>query len=435
MQGASSPRAVPPPPGARHPQVFDFSRYQPSPIYDVQLPNLPQKNKVKISLPKVNMSSIVLPGERPGGGTGGPCLGRPRLGLPCLGRVPLPSPGLPPQRSPCLLPFPPPRPATGPDTKDVVVVNVVPADLPPLHQTQVNVDLRNASMWKAPSPVKVVPSSSVENTRVSIVELPPIKVPEVPPVLTVDFRTNDTFADKIAEKMKAKNVTVPDLQVVAVTLPTIPKLGRDVNIDMGTINVDKFNPFNYNGDDGGLTEYVTGIDVKPPSFNRVPALNKPFITPGNLTVKQPVGGKGKGWGFSVNVEDKLSGGSPLTPFKPGASSGNFMKVAGDIAGSFTARGQYCSYKCCPACKPQPVKVEYAEPLYTCQAGCSYDPTERRCVCESAAKLPCPAGKKLCQVAAVGLTDLCVEASLHDKLCLASGTLCLAQNKVPVCPAA
>jgi hypothetical protein len=53
------PQPAPPLP----PQLVDFGRLQKGPVYEFQFPNLPERNKVTVNLPKVNMSTIVLPGE------------------------------------------------------------------------------------------------------------------------------------------------------------------------------------------------------------------------------------------------------------------------------------------------------------------------------------------------------------------------------------
>jgi hypothetical protein len=44
-------------------RVVDFSKLQKGPIYEVKLPDLPIKNKVRIDLPQVNVPTVVLPGE------------------------------------------------------------------------------------------------------------------------------------------------------------------------------------------------------------------------------------------------------------------------------------------------------------------------------------------------------------------------------------
>lgn len=44
-------------------QFVDLGHLQKGPVYEFTLPNLPPKNTVTVNLPKLNMSTIVLPGE------------------------------------------------------------------------------------------------------------------------------------------------------------------------------------------------------------------------------------------------------------------------------------------------------------------------------------------------------------------------------------
>ncbi|GBF93683.1 hypothetical protein Rsub_06786 [Raphidocelis subcapitata] len=383
-------------------RVVDFGKLQKGPIYEVKLPDLPIKNKIRIDLPKVNVPTVVLPGHA---------------------------------------------------EKEVVVVNVQPPDLPPSHQITVKINASDTNFWKAPHPITITPrgNGTSGDTKVSLVELPPIKVPSIPPLLTIDFRNNNSYADAVNKAVDAKlakfgkNFTQPDLQVVQVKLPRVPALGRNINITMPTIDLGRYMPSKGN-DTGELKLKVSVVNATLPSLNRIEALNKPFITPGNFTVTH--GPKGKGgyapWSFSVSVEDKLRGGSKVTPLKVGEplpkdSLINVLREAAVSSLPGSVSGQYCHYKCCPACKPAPVKVEYADPIYQCPEGCGFDQATSRCLCSAAAALPCPSGKRLCEAGAkgfsFGLTGLCVDEGLHDKLCLSQGAVCLAQNKVPQCPSA
>jgi hypothetical protein len=387
------------------------------------------------------------------------------------------------------------------------VVNVAPPDLPPSHQIQVNIDASDTNLWKAPHPVTVTArgnGTQASDTKVSLVELPPIKIPSIPPIVTVDFRNDKNYADMVNKAVDAKlakfgkNFTQPDLQVVQVSLPRVPALGRDVTVKMPTIDLGRFMPSKGN-DTGELKTKVGGavalllvwapgprpdsfearrlggrnagnqrapallthttplpappfpapqvsiIDATLPSLNRIEALNKPLIKPGNFSITHAPKGKGNfaPWSLKVSVEDKLTGGSKVTPLKigeplPKDSLVNVLREAAASSLPSSVSGQYCHYKCCPACKPAPVKVEYAEPIYTCPADCSFNAEEGRCMCSPAEAVACPTGKRLCELGAkgftLGLTGLCVDEGLHDKLCMSQGAVCLAQNKVPECPA-
>jgi len=337
---------------------------------------------------------------------------------------------------------PPPHPTKikpGHLEKEVVAVNVQTPDYPPTHQVKFTVDLSNATFLGEPRAIKIEPKGDKGDTRVQMVQMPPIKVQQFPPIVTIDMRSNKSWADVVHLK---KNYSQPDLQVVKYYLPNIPKLGHDVNISMGTIQVDRYNPIHVEGN-GELKTHVTLVNGTLPSLNRIEALNKPFFKPGNITLATK-GTAGKGaWGVQLKVEDIMSGGKgEAKPINVGApmekhSVMNIMKeaIASTIPGTdeYKKEGQFCSYKCCPACKPQPEKVEYAEPLFTCKAGCSLDQSAGKCVCAAAKVQACPAGKKVCEVAGIS-SGLCVEDSKFDKVCLAHGAVCLAQNKVATCDA-
>ncbi len=313
---------------------------------------------------------------------------------------------------------------------------MIPPDQPPSHQVKVTVDLSNTTFLGEPRAVKITPKGDDTYTRVNIVTLPPIATQRIPPIVTIDHRTNHSLADVI--KLR-ENFTQPDLQVVKYTLPTIPKLGRDVTINMPTINVDRYNPIHVDGT-GELRTKVTVINGTLPSLNRIEALNKPLFKPGNFTLATK-GTSGKGaWGVQVRVEDVMSGGKgEAKPINLGDamhpdkdSVVNIMKDAIASVTPGTAKWneekQFCQYKCCPACKPQPEKVEYAAPVFACKGDAKL--VDGKCVAAPAATA-CPAGKKVCEVAGVS-SGLCVEEGKFDKVCMAHGAVCLAQNKVEAC---
>ena len=457
------------------PQVrfVDLGRLQKGPVYEFTLPNLPPKNTLTVNLPKVNMSTIVLPGELA-------ALSFPLLSLACLSCLPcllaclladcllaaclleLPACCSRPRvcrllsclhPHPCtrtdaqradLLPVPltpkqpppPKKPTTGHKEKEVVAVNVLPPDAPPTHQIKITIDKTNATLMNLPKPLKITPKGDVTDTRVQVVELPPINVKALPPILTIDMRKNKTFSDKISLKA---NYTDKDLEVVKYYLPTLPKMGRDVNLTLPRVNLDRYLPAKGPAeDDGKLKTTVTVINATLPSLNHVEALNKPLIKPGQFALGFKKAGKGLSpFGIKVTVEDVLTGGkgkaTPLDIGKP-LPDDSIVNVLKDAVKSGFDSKQYCKFSCCPVCKPQPETIEYADPVYECEDGCSYDASAGKCVCQKASPLPCPPGKQVCEVAGAG-HGLCVDEGAHAKLCLAHGAVCLAQNKVAQCPAA
>lgn len=318
-----------------------------------------------------------------------------------------------------------------------MVVNVQQPDLPPTHQITVKVDARNASFANLPKPIKLTASGLANDTRVTLVQLPPVTVPKMPPVFTIDLRHNFT-----AFPLKQNASARPDLKVVQIALPQIPKLGRDVNITLPTINLDRYMPAKP-ADSGALNLTVSVVNATLPSLNRIPALNKPLIKPGNFTVgfkgKPTNAAMGKGnWGVQVTVEDVMSGGSPVTPLQFGGPlpESSVIKIVKDaVVSVFDEKaGQFCHTKCCPACKPQPVKIEYAQPIVSCAAGCDLvDPTAGQCVCKAAAAAPCPAGKKECAYAP-GHPSICIDEK-SNAMCVPHGAVCVATGKVDTCPAA
>jgi hypothetical protein len=69
-----TPVKVIPEPG--HVHVINLAAAQTGPVYEIQLPGLPQSNNIDITLPKVNFTGVTLPGEAP-------------LSCPCFGWVAL----------------------------------------------------------------------------------------------------------------------------------------------------------------------------------------------------------------------------------------------------------------------------------------------------------------------------------------------------------
>lgn len=289
------PVEVIPEPGKVH--VVNFGAAQTGPVYEFALGGLPQRNKIDITLPKVNFTGVTLPGNR---------------------------------------------------NKDLVIVNVKEPDMPPNHRIKVTVDESRAGLNNFPLPVKV--NGLIPNTtNVNLVSLPPIAIPDLGTIVTVDARHNST-APRI-------DLQMPDLEVVRVQLPDPPKLGRDVKIVMPGIDLNRYVPAGiFPGDDGGLNLTTTVIDAKLPSFNVIPALNKPLIKPGGFAIGTKGNGAGKGaWGVQVSVEDQMTGGSPLSPIQIGGPlpPDSAIGIVRDaiVAALDPTSGQYCNNRCCPACKP------------------------------------------------------------------------------------
>ncbi|KAI8472974.1 MAG: hypothetical protein J3K34DRAFT_375797 [Monoraphidium minutum] len=358
--------------------VVNLGAAQSGPVYEFQLPGLPQRNKIDITLPRVNFTGVTLPGNR---------------------------------------------------NKDLVIVNVQNPDMPPDHQVKVVIDESRAAPNNFPLPIKVNGVGDVGVTN--MVELPPITVPDFGTIVTLDARHNST----------APNITLTglnDLEVVRVTLPDPPKIGRDVRIKFPDVNVNRFIPAGIKpGDDGGLNLTTTVIDATLPSFNVIPALNKPFFKPANFSLSTKGNGAGKGaWGVSVTVEDTLIGGQgPVSPIKIGGPlrPDSAIGIVRDAVLSYIddESGQFCQNKCCPKCKARPVKIEYAQLIVKCPAGCEGTADGGACVCSAAQLSACPAGKVPCDTAH-GATGLCIDASMHAMACKPLAALCTAKKQLVDC---
>ncbi|KIZ04837.1 hypothetical protein MNEG_3119 [Monoraphidium neglectum] len=300
------PVKVIPEPG--HVRVVNLAGAQTGPVYEFNIPNLPERNKININLPKVNFTGVTLPGSR---------------------------------------------------DKDLVIVNLKNPDMPPRHMIKVTVDASKAGIANLPLPYKLK-ASGPNTTNINAVTLPPINFPDrIGNIVTIDARHNTT-----GPKLEVKGL--PDIQVVSVTLPNPPKFGRDVNLTLPNIDLQHFVPAGIKpGDDGGLNLTTTVIEAKLPSFNVIPALNKPFIKPGNFSISTKGDGAGKGaWGLSVSVEDVMFGKpTPVAPIKIGGpiKSDSALGIIRDAVVSYidNESGQFCHNTCCPACKPRPVKTEFA----------------------------------------------------------------------------
>lgn len=313
--------------------------------------------------------------------------------------------------------------------KDLVIVNVKDPDMPPNHRIHVTIDESKAGIANMPLPLKV--NGLLRNTtNVNMVSLPPIAIPDLGTIVTVDARHNST-APQI-------NLQLPqDVQVVSVTLPDPPKIGRDVKINMPGVDLNRFVPAGiFPGDDGGLNLTTTVIDAKLPSFNVIPALNKPLIKPGSFAIGTKGNGAGKGaWGVRVSVEDQMTGGSPLSPIQIGGplAPDSAIGIVRDaiMSGIESESGQFCNNRCCPACKPRPVKLEYAAPTVKCPPGCDGTAAGGQCVCKAAEVAACPAGKVACDTAA-GAQALCIDASMHAIVCKPFAAICSAKKQLMDC---
>jgi hypothetical protein len=192
------------------------------------------------------------------------------------------------------------------------------------------------------------------------------------------------------------------------------------------------------GDDGGLNLTTTIVDAKLPSFNVIPALNKPFIKPGNFSLSTKGNGAGKGqWGVNVAVHDELYGSAPVSPIQLGGPlpSDSLFAVLRDaaVAQLDAESGEYCNNACCPACKDRPVKLEYAPLNVECADGCTGD-VGGQCVCTPASLSACPEGQTACEVEA-GKSGLCVDSSLKAAVhCKQLYAWCSAKRTLDDCPA-
>jgi hypothetical protein len=70
------------------------------------------------------------------------------------------------------------------------VFNVGGPKLAPTHEITLKIDASQAGLGKLPLLAKI--SGPQNNTNINIVTLPPVTVPALPPLLTLDLRKNAT---------------------------------------------------------------------------------------------------------------------------------------------------------------------------------------------------------------------------------------------------
>jgi hypothetical protein len=95
--------------------------------------------------------------------------------------------------------------------------------MPPDHTIQVDIDESRAQLTNYPLPVKVT-GLRPNTTNVNMVSLPPVTIPDFGNIVTVDARVNYTAPDI--------RFQLPDQEVVRVTLPDPPPIGRDISIKL-----------------------------------------------------------------------------------------------------------------------------------------------------------------------------------------------------------
>ena len=258
------------------------------------------------------------------------------------------------------------------------MINIKAPDRPPTHQTRITIDATNASIVRPAAYTFINPLTEHllnETTHVSIVEMAPINK-TIPSIFTIDKRGTKP---SLSKAMGDQQQDLPDLEVVQVTVPSIPKLGRDVNISLPSIPLDKLLPHGLPASDaGGLKTTVTLVNATLPSLNRIEKLNAPFFEPKNFTIGKKMGdGIDDEWGVQVKVEDVLTGGrGEVTPTLLGGndspnSLANVAKAAviSSVSDAISGREGRCATKCCAACKARPVKLEYAGVKALCPPGC------------------------------------------------------------------
>jgi hypothetical protein len=241
-----------------------------------------------------------------------------------------------------------------------VVVNVLPPDLPPTHQIVLGVDASRAGPAAALArpPVQLAGALG-EPSNVNVITPPPISLPPVGPIVTLDMRAR-------GDGPRAE-VAAPDLEVVEVALPAPPRAGRDVDVSLPPLDAARWLPAGLvPGDDGGLNVTTTLVDARLPGLNVLPALARPLIRPGNASLSAG------GWGVSVGVRDEvgasrgplsaLAVGVPGPPFAPGSAAAALQRVAAGALGleaGAAPRARRCAARCCAACRPQAIAIEYA----------------------------------------------------------------------------